>query len=149
MAGPGTDFGDLRSNGKLVPNFELVRFRQSAGETIVDTMFFLALNACKVLAVSMVQDVAGSDGSAVNLQVVKDTGTAAPGAGTDLLTNNAGAGFNLKAAARTPQAGTLVASAASLTLAAGDRLSVDVAGTPTSVAGVLVEVRLQHMAVQQ
>lgn len=97
----------------------------------------------EVVAIRQVHSVAGSDGSAVNLQVVKDTGTDAPGAGTNLLTNNSNAGFNLKATANTVQTGTLTSTAATKKLAAGDRLSVDFAGTLTDVAGVVVTVTLR------
>lgn len=113
---------------------------------VVDKAFFIANRACKVIAISEVHSTAGSDASAVNVQVVKDTGTAAPGAGTDLLTNNTNAGFNMKGTANTVQNGTLVASSASLTLAAGDRLSLDFAGTVTAVAGVVVSITLEYLA---
>lgn len=138
-----TDFGPLRSEGKPVLKKETVIYRQGAGETLTDACFFIAHTACKVTGIRQVHSVAGSDGGAVNLQVTKDTGTNAPGAGTDLLTNNSDAGFNLKATANTVQTGTLTGTAASLILAAGNRLSIDVAGTPTAVAGCVVEVDLE------
>lgn len=139
---PTTDFDDIRSKRKLVPNFEMVRFRQSAGETLADLAFMLASRSYKVIGARLVQDVAGSDGGAVSLMLEKLTGTTAPGSGTNLLT----AAFDLKATARTPQTGTLVASAASLTLAAGNRLGLNLTGTPTAVAGVVVEVDLEVLA---
>ena len=116
-----------------------------ANGSLVDQTFFVAPEACKVVAISYVHSVAGTNGSAVNLQVTKDTGTNAPGAGTDLLTNNSNAGFNCKGTANTVQAGTLVATAATLTLAAGDRLAVDFAGTLTDLAGVTVTVLLARV----
>jgi hypothetical protein len=141
-----TDFDEIKSKRKLVPNFASARFRQSRGETLTDLAFFLATRAYKVVGVRCVYDTAGTDASAVNVQVTKDTGTNAPGAGTDLLTNNTNAGFNLKATANTPQTGTLVTTAGATTMAAGDRLSLDFAGTLTALAGLVVEVDLEVLA---
>lgn len=142
---PPTDYNDIRSNRKLVPNFKTIDFRQSAGETLADLAFFLASRSYKVFGVRLIQDVAGSDGGAVTLMLEKLTGTTAPGSGTSLMT----VAFDLKATARTPQTGALVASAASLTLAAGNRLGLNLTGTPTAVAGVLVEVDLEVLATAQ
>lgn len=113
----------------------------------VDQAIFIcpAGQAYEVVAVSEVHSVAGTNGSAVNLQLTKDTGTTAPGGGTDLLTNNSNAGFDLKGTANTVQNGTLIATTASLRLTAGDRLSVDYAGTLTSLAGVVVIVVLKRI----
>ncbi len=105
-----------------------------------DTAFFVATRAYRVVAISEVHSVAA--GGASVLQVTKDTSTNAPGAGTDLLTNNTNGGFDLNATANTPQVGTLTATAASLELAAGDRLSVDFAQAIQSSAGVLVTVEM-------
>ncbi|MDM9583111.1 hypothetical protein [Nostoc sp. GT001] len=111
----------------------------------VDQPFFVADGAYLVTGVSYVHSTAGSDGSAVNLQITKDTGTTAPGAGTDLLTNNTNAGFDCKGTANTVQAGALVATEATRTLASGDRLSLDFAGTVTALAGVVVTVSLRRV----
>lgn len=108
-----------------------------------DQAFFVATRAYRVIAISEVHSVAAGGASA--LQVVKDTGTTAPGAGTDLLTNNTNAGFDLNATANTVQVGTLVTTLASLLLATGDRLSVDYANAIQSTAGVVVTVALQPM----
>jgi hypothetical protein len=129
-----------RTNGAVIPDAIEVTF---AG--LADACFFIANYPCKVVAIRQVHAVAGSDGAAVSLQITKDTGTNAPGAGTDLLTNNAAAGFDLKAVANTPQAGTLAALAAR-TLAVGDRLSADFAGTLTALAGCVVTVSIQRLA---
>jgi len=120
-----------------------VTYTMLANGSLADQTFFLATRAYIVTAISEVHSVAGNDAGAVNLQVTKDTSTNAPGAGTDLLTNNANAGFDLKGTANTVQAGTLAASAATLTLAAGDRLAVDFAGTLATLAGVTVTVSMR------
>ncbi len=115
-------------------------FNMAANGSLVDQCFYTATKNMKVSSVYYVHSTAGSDGGAVNLQLTKDTSTNAPGAGTDLLTNNTNAGFNCKATANVVQTGTLTATAANLRLAPGDRLSVDFAGTLTALAGVVLVV---------
>lgn len=107
---------------------------------IADQAFYIANRPMKVSRVDYVHSTAGSDAGSVNVQVTKDTGTNAPGAGTDLLTNNSNAGFNCKGTANTVQNGALTATVATLWLAAGDRLAVDFAGTTTALAGVVAVV---------
>lgn len=131
--------------GEIAGDTITVTYRQNANASLADEAFFVADRAYDVVAVREVHATAGTDAGAVNLQVTKDTGIAAPGAGTDLLTNNANAGFNLKGTANTVQSGTLTATAASKRLAAGDRLSVDYAGTLTTLAGVVVTVVLRRL----
>lgn len=124
------------------PTFEIeVPIVANAGA--VDQAFFLSQVPCKVIGISYIHATAGTGSGSVNVQVTKDTGTDAPGAGTDLLTNNTNAGFDCKGTANTVQTGALVTTTA-VNLAAGDRLSLDFAGTLTSLAGVLVSVRLQY-----
>lgn len=124
----------------LVAQLEVSYIGQTT-EAATDRVFFVATRAYRVLAISESHAVAA--GGASVLQVTKDTGTTAPGAGTDLLTNNTNTGFDLNATANTVQAGTLTATAASLLLAAGDRLSLDFANTIQSTAGLVVTVSLQ------
>lgn len=126
------------------PTFE-IEVPIVANADAVDQAFFLAQLPCRVIGISYIHATAGSHADAVNLQVTKDTGTDAPGAGTDLLTNNTNAGFNCKGTANTVQTGALTTTAGATTLAAGDRLSLDFAGTLTALAGVLVSVRLQYV----
>ena len=118
-------------------------YRMNLNAGLVDTAFYVANRPMIVTGIQYIHSTAGTNGSAVNLQVTKDTSTDAPGAGTDLLTNNTNAGFNCKGTADTVQTGTLTGTAASLRLAPGDRLSVDFSGTLTSLAGVVVVVTLQ------
>lgn len=108
----------------------------------VDKTFFIANYPCVVTDIRYIHQTAGSDAGAVNVQVTKDTGTNAPGAGTDLLLNNAGAGFDCKGTANTVQVGSLVVDPLVRTLAAGDRLALDFAGTVTALVGVVVAVNL-------
>lgn len=109
----------------------------------VDQAVFIADRAYVVERIDYIHGTAGSDASAVNVQVKKCTGTQAVDAGTNLLTNNTSAGFNCKATANTVQNGTLTATLATKTLASGNRLSLDFAGTTTALAGVAVSIVLR------
>lgn len=119
-----------------------VSYVMNANASLADQAFFIADRRYEVIAIAQIHSTAGSDASAVNLQVTKDDGTEAPGAGDNLLTNNSDAGFDLKGTANTKQAGTLTATTANLRLAVGDRLAVDYAGVLTAVVGVVVTVTL-------
>lgn len=131
--------------GVITPQHIEVTFAMAANGSLADQAFFVANRAYQVVAISEVHATAGNDAGAVTLQVTKDTSTNAPGAGTDLLTNNSNAGFDLKGTANTVQTGTLTATTTALQLAAGDRLSVDFAGTLTTLAGVVVTVSLKRI----
>lgn len=117
-------------------------FNMQANADISDQAFFVAPQACIVSAAFYCHSTKGSVASSV-VQLTKDTSTNAPGAGTDLLTNNTNTGFTCDSANNVVQTGTLTATAASLRLAPGDRLSVDFAGTLTALAGVVLVVVLQ------
>lgn len=140
-----TDSDGVKSGGVIVPQHIEITFAMAANASLADQAFFIANRAYQVTAVREIHSAAGTDAGAVNLQVTKDTSTNAPGAGTDLLTNNTNAGFDLKGTANTVQIGTLTATTASLQLAAGDRLSVDFAGVLTALAGVVVTVSLKRI----
>ncbi len=103
-----------------------------------DHVIFTAPFDCILLAISECHSVVGSNGGAVSLQVTKDTGTDAPGAGTDLLTNNSAAGFNLKSTINTVVDGVFATTAGLRNFAKGDRIAVDYAGTQTAVVGTAI-----------
>lgn len=123
----------------------VVSYVMNANADLADQCFYIAERDLEVISILEVHSTAGSDAGAVNLQVTKDTSTNAPGAGTNLLTNNSNAGFNLKGTANTVQTGSLTSTIASLRLTTGDRLSVDFAGTLTDLAGVVVTVVLKEL----
>ncbi len=122
---------------------ESIAFYANGNGDLADDAFFVANRPMIVTGAKFASAVVGSDGSDVNVQLVKDTSTDAPGAGTNLLTNNSSNGFDLKGTVNTVQEGTLTGTAASLRLLPGDRLSVDFAGTLTAAVGVVVMVELQ------
>ncbi len=118
-------------------------FAMNANTGLVDQCFFTATKTVKVTRVDYVHSTLGTNGSAVNVQLTKDVSTDAPGAGTNLLTNNTNAGFDCKAAINVVQNGTLSATAANLILVPGDRLGVDFSGTLTALAGVVMVVTFE------
>lgn len=130
--------GAITATGGVTGQNFSVNYVGQTTEAATDRAIFVAPVACQVVAVRQVHAVAA--GGASVLQLTKDTGTTAPGGGTDLLTNNTNTGFDLNATANTVQAGTLTATAADLQLAAGDRLSLDFANAIQSTAGLAVTV---------
>lgn len=133
--------GPITATAGVTGSYFHANYVGQTSEAATDRVFFVAPVACTVVAISEVHGVAA--GGASKLQVTKDTSTDAPGAGTDLLTNNTNTGFDLNATANTVQAGTLTATAASLALAVGDRLAIDFANTIQSTAGLCVTVTLK------
>jgi hypothetical protein len=88
-----------------------------------------------------VHKTAGSDGSAVTLDLEKLTGTTAPGSGVTML----GATIDLKGTANTAKTATLATGSnlPNLSLAAGNRCALKLAGTPTSLANVTTLLEFQ------
>jgi len=109
--------------------------------SIADVQFWTAPVDCEVVAVREVHAVAGSDGGDVTGTIRRCQGTEAATAGDDLLS----AAINFKGTALTEQAPALTATTANLTLEAGDRLSLDVTGTTTTLAGVILSVLLKRV----
>lgn len=97
--------------------------------------FFVADRAYRVKAVST---IASSTGAVPTVDVFKDTGTNAPGAGASVLTG----ATSINTTANTRNTGT-IASVALSTLAAGDRLSVKWGGTVGSLTGAMVSALLE------
>jgi len=99
-------------------------------------LIFTATFPCSVFAVSETHSAAGTDASAVTLQIERLTGTQALAAGTVLL-NTA---INLKGTADTAQRANLINQTG---LKIGDRLALRVAGVLTSLSGVQVTIELR------
>lgn len=135
--------GAITATGGVTGQNFSVSYVGQTTEAATDRVIFVAPVACQVVAASEVHGVAA--GGASKLQLTKDTGTDAPGGGTDLLTNNTNTGFDLNATANTVQAGTLTATTASLQLATGDRLALDFANSIQSTAGLAVTVWLKTL----
>ena len=109
--------------------------------SVADVQFFTAPVKCEVVAVREIHVTAGTDGSDVTGTIRRCQGTEAATAGDDLLS----AAINLKGTALTEQTPALTATTANLTLEAGNRLSLDVTGTTTALAGVILTVLLERV----
>lgn len=94
---------------------------------------FMANRAYRVKAASV---ICSSTATVPTADVTKDTGTTAPGSGSTVLTGV----MTFSGTANTRVAGTLVATVATLTLAAGDRLAVKWAGTVGAITGAMVSI---------
>ena len=110
--------------------------------SVADVQFFTAPVKCEVVAVREVHATAGNDGSDVTATIRRCQGTEAATAGDDLLGTTK---INLKGTALTEQTPALTGTSANLVLEAGDRLSLDVTGTTTTLAGVIVTVLLKRV----
>lgn len=117
-------------------SFPAATLSLKANAAITTQAFYLANRPVKVTNATITVTVPTSASGTIT--VTKDTGTNAPGAGTAIFT-----AINPIAAitsANTPTQMTLTATAATLNLAAGDRLSLLVSGTITALAGLNVTV---------
>jgi len=96
--------------------------------------FFVATRAFRVKAVS----VYASSTTTPTVDIFKDTGTNAPGAGTSVLTG----AISFSAVANTVVNGTVSTTIATVTLAAGDRLSAKWGSTVGALTGAVINVLL-------
>lgn len=97
--------------------------------------FFLANRAYRVKNASI---ICSSSATVPTVDVIKDSSTNAPGAGTSVLTGV----MTFSATANTRVTGTASSTIATVTLAAGDRLSAKFAGTVGSITGAILSVTL-------
>jgi len=115
---------------------EVTFFFPGAQTANVDQTFFIADRNYRARIASEVHAIAA--GGTSTCQVVKDSGTDAPGAGTDLLL----AAFDLNGTAQTVDPDLLAAAPYTTHLKAGDRLSIDFAHAVQSSSGVCITVGL-------
>ena len=101
--------------------------------------FFIADRSYEIIEVRERHETAGSDGSAVTVDVYKVPSGTAPASGTSVLTTT----MNLKATANTNQSGSVTATISNKRIARGDSLALVTSGTLTSVAGVTVSVLIK------
>jgi hypothetical protein len=113
-----------------------------ANAAVVDQAFFIAPEPLEVVEIHEIHTTLGTGAGDVTLQVERLQGTEAPGGNGDALMATT---VNLKGTNNTLQSPALTATTANLQLAAGDRLGVDISGTTTSVAGVVVTVLLRRI----
>ena len=110
--------------------------------SVADVQFFIAPVKCQVVGIREVHVTAGTDASAVSGTIRRCQGTEAATAGDDLLGTTK---LDLKGTALTEQAPALTSTTANLILEAGDRLSLDVTGTTTALAGVIISVLFERV----
>ena len=101
-------------------------------------VFWIVPFECTITEIREAHQTAGTDVGAVSLQIEKLTGTQALDAGVACLAT----AFDLKGTANTVNTGTLTATPADVRLVRGNRLAMDDAGTPTSVANVTVIIEI-------
>lgn len=132
--------GDFQADGvtidnKIVHNVETITVPLVAGTT--SQSIFVCDAAYKLLSVKEVHGVASTSGT---LMVEKCTGTTAPGSGTAALTGT----VSLAGTANTVVSGTLNTDT-SIQFAAGDRISIKIAGTMTNLAGGVLTLTYQRI----
>lgn len=130
--------------GSLTGRFEFIN-ETLVGATAATAanygVFWIAPYKCMFIGVTEAHQTAGSDGSAVTVQLEHLTGTVASGSGTSLLL----AGFNMKAAVNTVQTATLANIPKTyFNFAKGDRLGLVLTGTPTSIAGAVFIAQISY-----
>lgn len=123
--------GEVQVNG----DSSLMTINVALTATDATRTVFVATRACRLKAVKEVHSTASSSGT---LQLEKCTGTTAPGSGTSLLTGT----VSLAGTANTVLSGTPSSTVATITLAAGDRISIVIAGTMTNLVGGFVSITL-------
>lgn len=109
---------------------------------VVDQVFYIAPEPMEVVEIHEIHSTKGTDAGDVIATVKRCQGTEAATAGDDLL---GATKINLKGDNNTLQTPALTATSADLQLAAGDRLSLDITGTTTAVAGAVVTVLLKRI----
>jgi hypothetical protein len=112
------------------PQSELFSFIETIGTAAVTHSTYIVPRKMRLISVDYVHATGSTSGT---LQIAKCTGTQAPGSGTNLLTGTID--MSATTVANTVTAGTLIATAATLTFAKGDRVAIVIAGTLTSLVG--------------
>jgi hypothetical protein len=120
--------------GQKIQNAEPVSVILTASS--VAQPIFIADVPYTIIAANEVHAVVGGSGATVTVEHL--TGTQAPGGGTVIFT----APLSLTSTINTVQKATLATSAATLKLAAGDRLNTIFAGTLTGLAGGYLQITL-------
>jgi hypothetical protein len=136
FAGENPSLGNqATANGLKIDATERVNVSGLSATSATQTIFIADIP----MTVTGIQVVYGVTSSSGTLQLSKDTGITAPGAGTSLLS----ATVNLAGTANTVIAGALVTTSA-VNMAAGDRLALVLGGTLTGLANGQVIVTLKR-----
>lgn len=114
----------------------LAKYHAKQTADIVTQSFFIANRPHRVVAAYAVWGTAATDSGAVTLDIFKDGSGTAAGGGTSILS----AAKSVKTTANTVATLSLTATAATLQMQAGDRLSVVITGVTTALADLTVVV---------
>ena len=133
-------FKDIALDAPVYVNFIIP---ENAGA--VDAALFTSDGYYEVLEAREVHTVAGTDGSAVTLDLLKAASGTAFGSGTSVLAST----FNLKSTAATPVSKTITNGGVNQTrssrlVSIGDTLYANFAGTVTGYVGGVVTVALKR-----
>ena len=120
---------------------ETAVFSVVANGDLADRIFFIAPRPMLIKSIKECHNVLGTNGSAVTASIKKQDSTETESQGDVLLSSV----FSLKTTINTVQEGALVTTAGYTRMAAGDRLSVDFAGTLTAVAGLCIMVEFEPL----
>lgn len=116
-----------------------------ANAALLDTFVFTAMGDYELLGVSEVHDVAGTDGGAVTLDVVKCASGTSVASGTSLLDST----FNLKSTADTPVIKKVsddgLADVPTRIITAGQAIALNFTGTLDGLTGVAVTLWLKPL----
>ena len=123
-------------------NYVVAECNMLLNADVVDQVFFIAPEPMEVVEIHEIHGTKGTNASAVTATVKRCQGTEAATAGDDLIGTTK---IDLKGDDNTLQSPALTSTTADRKLAAGDRLSVDVTGTTTACAGVMVQVLLKRI----
>lgn len=129
-----TDADALTVGAVIVPQTQ--SFSAEILAASVDKHVFIAPRAIKITAIKEIHSVVGSTSAVVDVRKITDT--SAPGAAASSTVKEfLQTAFDLTATANTTQTGTLSATAADITLAAGDKIAFNFGGTITGLVGVV------------
>lgn len=113
-------------------------FAMKANAAILDQTFYLSNTYQTISGIQAVWDTVASGSGTITFDIKKDTSTNAPAAGVSVL--SAAVNVNSTSVANVVVTPALTATATRLVLTPGDRLSVDMTGTTTALAGLVIVV---------
>lgn len=128
----------LTVNSIIVPQTKTLSFPLNALNIAVSSSLFVADEAYQLTAVKASWGVASVS---MSFNIEKLTGTTAPGSGTTLLQSV----IDTSGIANTVNTGTLSSTVSDLQFAVGDRLGIKIAGTITSLVGMVVTFTLKRI----
>lgn len=135
--------GKAVASAALVP----VHVTYGANAAILNGFAFVAIGDYELVGVTEVHDVAGSDGGAVTLDIVKCPSGTTVASGTSMLAST----FDLKSTADTPVKKTVANGGISQTqstriITDGQAVALNFTGTLTALVGVAVTIWLKPLS---